>query len=552
MAQPIKLVLACLLTWSTAAFEASAGETQLALLASPVRTDGLPDTHELERRGARIGRIQVIVDDVFGEQNLAAPYRFADSLHISTKNETVLHQLLFRSGDAFDDRVLAESARLLREQRYFNDAAIEPVHYNEDNTVDVLVRVHDVWTLSPGFSFGRKGGENSARIKFEDTNFLGLGKQMSLERSSDVDRTAWRLAYADPNVFGSRWKLSTAYASGSDGNERAFAIGRPFYALDSHWSTDLGVADVTSAVSRYSLGQVTEKIEMRERALNLGGGFSHGLKDGWTRRLLGGFKHDSRQFAALEEEPTATVPEDLVLAYPWIGVEAIEDNYVSTRNLDQIGRTEDLYLGRGGRIEVGLASTAFGSTRDSLVLQGSVQAGADLGRERYSFNTIKLSGRLEGGSLADGLLEFNTRYYLRHSPRRVFFASASGTLTANLDPEEQLLLGGDNGLRGYPLRYQAGTASALVTLEERFYTNWQPLKLVNVGAAVFMDVGRTWGHDDYAAPPDGWLADIGFGLRLGSARSGLGNVLHIDLAFPLSASNEIDQVQLLIETRKSF
>src|SRR5690606_17772028 len=111
---------------------------------------------------------------------------------------------------------------------------------------------------------------------------------------------------------------------------------------------------------------------------------------------------------------------------------------------------------------------------------------------------------------------------------------------------------GDNGLRGYPLRYQAGTASALLTLEERFYTDWQPLKLVNVGAAVFVDAGRTWGPDEFAAAPAGWLADIGVGLRLGSARSGLGNVLHVDLAFPLNRSNDIDGMQLLIETRKSF
>jgi hemolysin activation/secretion protein len=114
------------------------------------------------------------------------------------------------------------------------------------------------------------------------------------------------------------------------------------------------------------------------------------------------------------------------------------------------------------------------------------------------------------------------------------------------------LLGGDNGLRGYPLRYQAGKTNALLTLEQRFYSNWQPLKLVNVGAAVFFDTGRAWGQDEYAAAPKGWLSDVGIGLRLGSARSGLGNVLHIDLAMPLNRSNDIDSLQLLIETKKSF
>jgi hemolysin activation/secretion protein len=204
------------------------------------------------------------------------------------------------------------------------------------------------------------------------------------------------------------------------------------------------------------------------------------------------------------------------------------------------------------RLEAGFASTAFGSTHDAGILNGKLQAGADLGNEQYLIHSLGFSTRIEGDALANASLGWSSRYYLRQSVHRVFFAAVSGTVTSHRDPEEQLLLGGDNGLRGYPLRYQAGDESALVTLEQRFYTDWQPLKLFNVGAAVFFDAGRTWGQDAFAAPPAGWLKDVGLGLRLGSARSGLGNVLHIDLAFPLDRSSDIDSMQLLIETRKSF
>ena len=132
-----------------------------------------------------------------------------------------------------------------------------------------------------------------------------------------------------------------------------------------------------------------------------------------------------------------------------------------------------------------------------------------------------------------------------------------------------MLLGGDNGLRGYPLRYLAGSTRSLLTIEERFYSSWQPLKLVNVGAAIFFDAGRSWGRDRYADDatlnrlhnPDptfddgdtsGWMKDVGVGLRLGSARSGLGNVLHIDLAFPLDGGRDLDSMQFLVETKRSF
>lgn len=513
----------------------------------------LPDDDELKRRGARIGRIEILVDDVFESGvHLAAPYRVANGLHISTQQNTVQQQLLFHSGDAYNPRLIAETERLLRGQRYLNEASVETVQYNDDNTVDVRVRVHDVWTLSPGLSFGRKGGENNTRFKFEDTNFLGLGKQVSLARTNDVDRSAWRLAYVDPNVFGSWWKLSSAYSSMSDGAEKLFALQRPFYSLDSRWSANLAASDVTSAVSRYSLGHLVERVDMQKQSFDFGGGISAGLQDGWAKRYLAGVRYESNSFMRRADQPDATLPADRVLAYPWIGLEIVEDDYVSTRNLDQIGRTEDLYIGRSARMELGLASTAFGSTRDAFLLRSALQAGADLGESQYMMHTLDFDGRIEDGDLANAKLELNSRYYLRNSTRSVFFASVTGTLSSNLDPEEQLLLGGDNGLRGYPLRYQAGTSSALVTLEERFYTDWQPLKLVNVGAAVFVDAGRTWGRDEFAAAPSGWLTDVGVGLRLGSARSGLGNVLHIDLAFPLNGNQDIDGMQLLVETRKSF
>ena len=520
---------------------------------TPQNQSQLPSDAELEKRGARIGLIHIRIDDVFeNAQSLAAPYRVVNGLHISTHDETVRQQLLFRSGEPFHRRVLDETARLLRGQRYFNEASITVLRYNEDNSVDVEVRVHDVWTLSPGFSFGRKGGENSTRLKFEDTNFLGMGKQIGAARTSDVDRTSWRLTYTDPHLFGSWWTLSTAYSSMSDGSEQAIGLSRPFYALDSRWSASLGASDVDSAISRYSLGKRIERYNMQERQFEVGGGISSGLHDGWTMRYLGGFRYDARAFATRLNEPGVAVPDDRTVSYPWVGIEMLEDNYLSTRNLDQIGRTEDLHLGRSARLEAGFASSAFGSTRDALILNGTLQAGADLGQERYLINSVGWHGRLEGGSLADAVLDANSHFYLRQSPRRVFFASVSASLTSHLDPENQLLLGGDNGLRGYPLRYQAGKRNALVTLEERFYSSWQPLKLFNVGAAVFLDTGRAWGQDEYAAAPAGWLSDVGVGLRLGSARSGLANVLHIDLAMPLNRSNDIDSLQLLIETKKSF
>jgi len=52
---------------------------------------------------------------------------------------------------------------------------------------------------------------------------------------------------------------------------------------------------------------------------------------------------------------------------------------------------------------------------------------------------------------------------------------------------------------------------------------------------VFYDLGRAWAAQRNTAHA-GWLSDVGFGLRILNARSAFGNVLHLDLAFPLNRS----------------
>ena len=114
------------------------------------------------------------------------------------------------------------------------------------------------------------------------------------------------------------------------------------------------------------------------------------------------------------------------------------------------------------------------------------------------------------------------------------------------------MLGGDNGLRGYPLRYQSGARRMLFTVEQRFYTDVYLWRLFRIGGAAFFDVGRAWGGTSANAVNPGWLSDVGVGLRIVSVRSAFGNVVHIDLAMPLNRDPGISKVQLLVKTKQSF
>jgi len=125
-------------------------------------------------------------------------------------------------------------------------------------------------------------------------------------------------------------------------------------------------------------------------------------------------------------------------------------------------------------------------------------------------------------------------------------------MLTNPDPADTLLLGGDNGLRGYPLRYQSGDRRALFTLEERAYTDLYVFRLFRIGGAVFFDAGRAWGGNNANTVNPGWLSNAGLGLRIVSVRSAFSNVLHMDLAFPLNPTADVKKVQFLVKTKASF
>ena len=529
------------------------------LLSTPLHAAAqaapLPTPDELEAAHAVIGQITIEAADIFdttiaGESSWL--YRTANTVHISTRPSVVRGQLLFKTGEPYSQRLLRETERILRANDYLYGARIEPVAW-DGHTVDLVVRTRDNWTLNPGFNYSRKGGENKASLQLVEKNLLGTGRALEFDWGKNVDRDYLTVQYVDPH-FVTHWtRLSVTYSDANDGDTKAFKLDRPFYALDTRRAGGVNFYDSQRNDSRYVQGHEVGEFAHREQYYEGYVGRSSGWQEGWVTRWTTGVTLRRDRFAPVEGSPLGgPLPEDRELVYPWVGVELVEDRFEERINQDQIERTEDVLVGLRAGARLGYAAEAIGSDRDAWVFSGYLQDGRDLRPDESLFGSMNLSGRLEGGTLRDGVLSAEARYYRRTSSRFKFFASASATVTENLDPEQQLLLGGDTGLRGYPLRYQAGTSMALLTLEERYYTDWYPFRLFHVAGAAFFDMGRTWGRDVTGATSDGLLKDIGIGLRLGASRSAFGNVLHIDLAYPLDGDPSISNLQFVVETKGQF
>jgi outer membrane protein assembly factor BamA len=514
----------------------------------------LPSATELEGAQARIGAIFVNVGDIFdttkpGENKRL--YRFANRVHIDTHESVLRAQLLFAEGDLFSERVLTETERTLRRLRYIREPKVRAVAFH-DGLVDVEVTASDVWTMSPGLSFGRKGGANSTSVEFDDYNVLGMGKRLSIGSSSNAERSSTTFEWKDPNVLGSRWTSAASYADSDDGNSSSFDIERPFFSFDTRWTAGLSIGQNDGVLHRYALGERVDEFRRDTRTADLHFGTSRGWDDGWVRRFTAGLRLDQARFGNdATYLPSANLPDDRRLTYPYASMEWIQDDFVTSTNLDQIERTEDFEFGKRFTVELGQAAGIFGADRTATLVRASASRGWRIHPHHTFFFGANLASRIGQGN-DNSLFSAAARYFWRTSDNTLFYASLQGDLGHALDADNDLSLGGDNGLRGYPLRYQTGNARGLLTVEQRFFTKWYPWHLFNVGAAVFADVGRTFGAGAIETPQLGMLRDVGFGLRLSNSRSALANVLHIDIAFPLNGDSSLQSMQFLIQTKRSF
>jgi outer membrane protein assembly factor BamA len=521
----------------------------------PPETPGIPSDAVLEKEGAVIGEVLVDNQNIF---NLEDPkddnglFRLADRLHIKTRARVVRDQLLFKPGDRYSRRLLEESERLLRADTYFYDAWIRPVRY-ENGKVDLKVTTKDVWTLNPGFNYGRSGGTNSTGVKLQDANMLGTGASLTYAYQSSVDRSGSSIDLNDKNTFGSWIAADVNYGNFTDGHMRGLTLTRPFYALDTRWDASFAAFDDTQTDPLYDRGNIVDQFQDEHQFVQAYYGWSAGLKNGWVQRWTAGLTYDDHRFAPVTNENGTTnlLPEDRRFVYPFIEWDLVQDEYLKLWNHDQIARTEDFSLGTRASVRLGYANASLGSSASALLMTASANKGF-----REGGSTLLLasdfSGRLESGTLRNGIADASVRYYVEQSKNWLFFSTLAATKGWDLDLDNQILLGGDNGLRGYPLRFQDGTARALFSVEQRYFTDWYPFRLLRVGAAIFYDMGRTWGSAPLAQPSLGLLKDVGFGMRFGNARSGLGNVIHVDLAFPLDAGTSISKVQFLVQTEATF
>ncbi|GAB1256786.1 BamA/TamA family outer membrane protein [Aurantivibrio plasticivorans] len=522
----------------------------ISLAPSPVEPAQIPS-------GTVVGEIQYSRYPIFNANDPKEDnqlFSLVDWLHIDTKKRILRDQILFAPGDVYEPRVVEESARILREADYLYDARIWPYQLC-GNRVDMEVVTREVWTLYAGGSLSRSGGNDKTSLYVTDANFLGRGETLSVEYKSTTDRDGWQLGYIDNSVVGSRHRLELFYADNSDGSQTDVVVERPFYSLNSHNAWGVAYHDVEREDDLFERGEEVATFQTYKQSARAYWGLSNGWVDGKTQRWWLGVNTQLEEYEPLSGDFSASgIPQNREVNYPFISTEKIHESFIKVNNLNQMHRIEDFNLGVTWSALLGVADKSFGSDEDRLVLDLYYRDAWMLSDHTLMQLESSINGfwRYDEDISDEVQVALSWRYYNGVYKKHGTYFAADARYARNLPGSEQILVGSDERLRGYPSRYQEGDRSVVFTAEHRYYTDWHILRIFRVGAAAFLDVGRAWETGDRNDGATGWLSDAGFGLRIASSRAQSKSILHIDIAFPFNRPDDVDRYQVVVEAKTSF
>lgn len=213
-------------------------------------------------QGKIIRNIRIVTLDPFGysdSDSLKTPKnnleRIGNNLHLKTKKFTVQNFLIFKEGDRFDSLKIKESERLLRTQNFIRKVTMYPIPTSHPDSVDVLVRELDSWSIYPTGSIST----SSYRIKLRDRNFAGLGHDVILQYTNRYKegKQGVYFDYTVNNIQNTFIKANVLYNQEVWGNYiKGIAFDRPFYSPYTKWA---GGASISQRYRQDSLPDINQK-----------------------------------------------------------------------------------------------------------------------------------------------------------------------------------------------------------------------------------------------------------------------------------------------------
>ncbi|MEX1311127.1 MAG: hypothetical protein AB1Z65_11955, partial [Candidatus Sulfomarinibacteraceae bacterium] len=417
---------------------------QVCLLAVSAGSVSAEDPNRLDGRTiVTITFQRYNIFDTSDPETSAWPYRWANALHVKSRERFLRSMLLFREGDAYSSSDAAESARLLRSLGIMNP--VEITAHEVEGGVEVVVETHDQWSLQIGADAGLSGNRGTFGFQLQEENLLGWGKYVNIGYDSDVERDTWSFRYQDPNLFQTRWVTEIGYQDRSDGFFKDIRLGRPFFSLETprawggRWESEKITEHLYSANVSVVEGQRTRDLVRGWYGFKLGGG------DRAVNRVFAGWEayrinHDDWQW--VETGDPYPTPENLEVSGPRVAFERIADNYEVMHGFRSWSSQEDVGLGPNFHLGATFSGPAVGGDISRVVFDGAVNVARHSGRWLL-LGDVWASGRFDRSDPQNILV--GGQFAAAQIGDRGFQFRVLAETSYELDLDRQLTLGSDIG-----------------------------------------------------------------------------------------------------------
>lgn len=508
----------------------------------------------------KISKIVVVNNPIFDE---SAPdaffiHRWANALHINTKEYVVLDNLTFNETDSISQKDLDESQRLLRAVPYIRDAKVYVAEKDPEADTDpalesVVVETWDNWSLLPTASLSSSGGDTRYSFGVKEDNLFGTGIRTRLKYQSNESRNGYAFAFEAPISIIEHGILAAEFYDNSDGQAKHVYVSKPFYSLNTNTMYSAEFLDENRIDTLRQNGEDVNEFEHTIDYLNLQYGWLINKNSEHLSRFITGVTQDKHEFVNTELYPASMLPPNRDFMYPWVGYEFIQDDFYVLNNVHLITNNEDFNLGWHHYVQLGLETN---DVDDNSPIGYHVKWQSAGG---YKFDNqlwlLEMGGTstIATSQKDTYTVDIQAEYFYQIHPKWTAYGKAWASLSQNTYLDLTEGLGDETGVRGYPNEYQQGDNQWLLTAEIRNYPNINLYQLAELGWAVFTDLGQASGgqladNNEVSGP----LGSIGIGARIYSSRSSYGNVAHIDFSVPYTGGDATNSWEWRFLVKQSF
>ena len=455
--------------------------------------------------GKTLRIIHVVNQDVFAEGE--GLLTLLNALHRTTREDVIEREVLLRPGQVWDDAVIEDSTRRLRDPRFTTVVVMMPVKAPEPDRVDLLVVTRDIWSLRLNSDYEIQNGELiNLLLAPAESNFLGLRKQFAFVFELDQGSYSLGPYYVDTNIAGTHVRLdarsSIVFSRGSsdvEGTRNNVVMTYPLWSLQRRWGASLIFTHIDDIERDYlgidlrprdldSTPDVQEAVpyiyDRRNTRLDfnairsLGDGIKHNLSFGYelfiNRPTIHGDGPTAEQCAGtplaecVELFRQEVLPRSERSSSLYTQYSMFTPDFRTYRNIDTYDLPEERQLGPDLRLGLAIARRFYGSEQDFLRLSSQVGWTLPIWPSGFANATLLAASRLQDGALIDNELRAQVGAI---SPTLLDFVRVAGfaQVATFLDDSENryFTLGGDTGLRGYTIGAFAGERLVRGHLEVR-------------------------------------------------------------------------------------